>query len=109
MTEHKPEQVQEPREMEELTYENMPLPTQRANTCKAASLSAWVAFLTCSIVIFHALMNRVDSLIVNEQFWRQTEKFMTAYASSKGCGVTENASSALEVSDNVSDLEAHEY
>lgn len=73
-------------EMEELTFENT---HHRARTCKAATLSAWVAFLTCTIVIFHALMSLLDSLIVNEKFWQQTEKVFTAYANSKMC---ENAS-----------------
>ena len=57
----------------------------RAKTCKAATLSAWIAFLSCAIIIFFAVISVVDSLIVNEKFWQQTEKFIQAYMDSRLC------------------------
>lgn len=49
-------------------------------SCRATSLSAWVAFLTCSMIVFQVLVNVLDSLIVNEKFWQQTKALIAAYA-----------------------------
>ena len=71
----------------DLALGNMSLNTgARSNprSCKAATLSAWIAFLTFSIVIFHALMSLVEALMVNEKFWQQTEKLLTAVVASNG-------------------------
>ena len=64
---------------------------RQANSCKAATLSAWLAFLSCSIIIFYAVINVFDSLIVNERFWKQAEMFITKYMDSRAvCNVNNN-------------------
>ena len=70
----------------------------RARTCKAATLSAWVAFLTCSIVIFHAVMSLLDSLLLNEKFWQQTDQIVKTFADSKSLCQLSSASEDQSIS-----------
>lgn len=51
--------------------------SNRAKTCKAATLSAWIALLTGLIVITHAVIALLDSLFENEKFWSHTEQLIS--------------------------------
>lgn len=53
---------------------------EQAKTCKAATLTAWIAFLTCLIVLTHAVLTLLDSLFANEKFWLQTQQLLGAVA-----------------------------
>lgn len=52
--------------------------SDRAKTCKAATLTAWIAFLTCLIVVTHAVIALLDSLFANEKFWQQADQILSA-------------------------------
>lgn len=52
----------------------------QAKTCKAATLTAWIAFLTCLIVLTHAVLALLESLFANEKFWYQTEQLLSDLA-----------------------------
>ena len=71
-----------PAPLEELAQ----LEARRApKSCRAVSLSAWVAMLTCLIIVFQVGIGFIDTLIKNEQFWVQTNAIIEAYAKRLGC------------------------
>lgn len=54
-------------------------------SCKAATLSAWVSFLSCFMLMFLTVVSLLKSLFVNERFWQQTEQFIAGYIDSRLC------------------------
>ena len=50
----------------------------RNKFCQATTLSAWIAFLSCFMIVLQLIIRPSYNLLMSEQFWRQTERLIDA-------------------------------
>ena len=52
-------------------------------SCKAATLSAWIALLSFILVIFYAGMKVLDTIIEDDRFWDRSDQLLEAFLSAR--------------------------